>query len=178
MRSSIRISTQRGFTLIEILMVLILVAVLAAVGMNAFINFRTEARNAALQANLGALRAGIMSQYAQMQLRCGTNPGTFPAATSLTANSITNGASTCTIGMVTVASERAFVQGSIPGNPWSPTLANTITNCATAGGNACVKADAGPMYCDGTAVATEAWCYNPATGEIWADSATVAREAR
>jgi len=167
------LKTQRGFTLIEILMVLILIAVLSAVAINAFINFRTEARNGALQSNLAALRAGIASQYAQMQLRCGTSPGVFPALTSLQANSITNGASTCTTTMVTVESERAFLQGaSIPNNPWSQPLANTITDCS---GGDCVIGDA--TFCDGTATATEAWCYNPGTGEIWADSATAAREA-
>jgi len=162
--------SQRGFTLIEILMVLVLVAVLSAVALNAFINFRTEARDAALRSDLAALRAGIASQYAQMQLRCGTNPGVFPAKASLTANNIADGSSTCTTTMVTIAAERAFVQGRIPDNPWDSPLSNVITACAD-----CVRGDA--TYCDGTGTATEAWCYNAATGEIWADSATASREA-
>lgn len=169
------IKNQRGFTLVEILMVLVLISVLAAVAVNAFINFRTEARDAALQANLAALRAGINAQYAQMQLRCDTAPGVFPATADLIANDITNGGSTCTVGMVTIASERNFVQGGIPNNPWDSPLTNTITDCSTAGGAACTRGDA--TFCDGTATATEAWCYNPNTGEIWADSATAAREA-
>ena len=166
-------SNKRGFTQIEILKDLVLVAVLAAVAINAFVNFRTEARDAALQANLAALRSAIAAQYAQMQLRCDTNPGVFPTLQSLTTNNITDGNSTCTTTMITVASERVFIQGGIPNNPWDSPLSNTITDCS-AGGD-CVLGDT--TYCDGTGTATEAWCYNPATGEIWADSATATREA-
>lgn len=159
----------RGFTLVEILMVLILIAILAAVAVNAFINFRTEARNAASQANLAALRAGITAQYAQMQLRCDTAPGTFPAYADLVANDITNGGSTCTVGMITIASERNFLQGGIPNSPWTTPLTNTIINCQAVGGAACVRGVDG-VACDGTAVYTDQWCYNPNTGDIWMDS--------
>lgn len=169
--------TQSGFTLVEILMVLILVAVLAAVGVNAFINFRAEAQEASLQANLAALRSGINAQYAQMQLRCGGAAGVFPAASDVTANNITT-SGVCTVGEVTIASERAFVQGDIPNSPYTDPLNNDVNNCETSGvADACVRGDAGPVYCDGTATATNEWCYNPSTGEIWLDSATAALEA-
>lgn len=161
-------NNKRGFTLVEILMVLILIAILAAVAVNAFINFRTEARDAASQANLAALRASITAQYAQMQLRCGTAPGTFPAFASLVANDITDGNSTCTGAMVTVASEQRFLQGGIPDSPWSDPLNNTITNCQAFGGNACERG-VDTVACDGSGTYTDEWCYNPTTGEIWID---------
>lgn len=167
---------EKGFTLIEILMVLVLVGILAAVAINSFVNFSTEAKTAALQSNLAAIRAGIAAQYSQMQLRCGTLPGVFPDAADLTANDITNGNSTCTTGMVTIATEREFVSGGIPNNPWDNPVSNTITDCRGAGGGAaCTKGDA--TACDGTATFTEAWCYDENTGDFWADSATAAREA-
>ncbi|MCB0420777.1 MAG: type II secretion system protein [Bdellovibrionales bacterium] len=170
---------EKGFTLIEILMVLVLVGILAAVAINSFINFRDEARTAALQSNLAAVRAGIAAQYSQMQLRCNAATGTFPPTANLVANNITNGATPCTTAQVTIATEREFVSGGIPVSPWDDTQPpqNTVTDCVATGGGgaACTKGDA--TGCGGAATFSEAWCYNPGTGDFWMDSATAAREA-
>ncbi len=171
---------QRGFTLVEILMVLIIVAILAAVGMNAFIDFQTEARDASLRSNLGALRAGIVAQIGNMQLRCASTTK-FPDAADITANDITTNVQ-CTAGEVADASDRLFITGSIPENPWgcplclAPTIAsNTITDC-TAGD--CTPGSV--LMCDGSIAGAETstggWCYNPATGEIWPDMNDAAKE--
>lgn len=163
--------SQKGFSLIEILMVLILIAVLAAIAINAFINFRPQAENAAIQANLKVLRNAIAAKYGQMQLSCGTATGVFPPVINLNANDITSGATPCTAVQIPVLSERAFVQGNIP-IPLQ-NVSNVVIDC-TAGGD-CIRGDANA--CDGTAVFTNQWCYRPTTGEIWMDSATPATEA-
>lgn len=169
----------QGFTLIEILMVLILIAVLAAVALNSFINFKNEARDAALKSNLAALRAAIAAQYSQMQLRCGTVAGRFPTKDSIVANSVTHNAGAdndCDAATeVTIASEQAFLQGGIPDNPWSDKddlPLNEIIDCSTGGGN-CIRGDA--TRCTAGAF-TSHWCYNPATGEIWSDGPDTTRE--
>lgn len=175
----------QGFTLIEILMVLILIAVLAAVALNSFINFKTEAKDAALRSNLASLRAAIAAQYSQMQLRCGSSAGKFPTIASIEANDVTNNYQAAdpsavaspllhngcdpdpATGEVKVLSERTFVQGGIPANPWAPTAdatPNDIIPCSA--GDGCTKVKA----CDGTTTYTDNWCYNEATGEIWSDS--------
>lgn len=160
-----RKNNQRGFSLIEILMVLILIAVLAAIAINAFINFRAEARAAAIRANLSVLRNSIAAQYAQMQLRCGENPGTFPPLANINANDITSGGTPCTTGEVAIASERQFVQGSIP-IPATGT-SNTVQACVGAA-TGCTRGNV--SSCDNAGGFDEVWCYNAATGEIWLDS--------
>ena len=51
--------TQRGFTLVEILMVVAILAILAAAIMPNFIGFDREAAEGATVTNLSALRAGV-----------------------------------------------------------------------------------------------------------------------
>ncbi len=170
MRSS---RSQKGFSLIEILMVLILIAVLAAIAINAFVNFRGEAVAAALQANLKIIRTGIAVQYSQMQLRCASPAGTFPPLVNLNNNNITSGAAPCTGVQVPIASEQAFVQGALP-IPLQG-ISNVVIDCA-AGGDCVRDANIPGPACNGTAVYTDRWCYNSATGDFWMDSALPARE--
>src|SRR4051812_39048168 len=91
---------QKGFTLIEMLMVIMLVAILSAVAIPQFVDFRTEARNGAVQSAVGALRSGIAIQYGQMILRCNSAPGTWPTLAQVVNNDITNGGAPCTAAMV------------------------------------------------------------------------------
>lgn len=150
-------------------MVLILIAVLAAIAINAFINFRPEAESASVAANLKILRTGIAVQYSQMQLRCASPAGTFPPLVNLNANDITSGGAPCTGGaggQVPIASEAQFVQGSIPVPLQN--VSNVVLACSPGvAPSGCTRGDA--VACDGTGVFTNRWCYNAATGELWMD---------
>jgi prepilin-type N-terminal cleavage/methylation domain-containing protein len=162
--------SQAGFTLIEILMVVLLVSILAAVSIPQFIDFRTEAKDASTQAAVGTLRSAIANQYANITVRCGANPGTFPTVANLNANDVTSGAGApCTTAQVTVTTDRQFVAGTgIPDNPWSGgTPKNTVVACT---GDGCDPAN--EKACDGEdfVAASSGWCYNPANGGIWANS--------
>jgi MSHA pilin protein MshA len=163
---------QRGFTLIEILMVIMLVAILAAVAIPQFIDFRGDAKNAALQSSVGAMRTAIMTQYSNSILKCNAKSGQYPTAAQIAANDITTGDDPCTAAMITNAGERQFVAGTIPDNPWSGSAAaskNSVTACsgATTG---CSQTDA--TNCAGAAYTTAdgGWCYDKDTGKIWANS--------
>ena len=57
----------RGFTLIELIMVIVIMGILAAVVVPKFFSFTTEAHNANKESTLGALRAGL-NLYAANQL--------------------------------------------------------------------------------------------------------------
>ncbi len=151
-------------------MVILLVAILSAVAIPQFINFQVEAKDAATSSSIGALRVGIVNQAAQMALRCAAVAGAWPTALSLAANNITSGAgATCTVAQVPVSAERQFVgTPTLPGNPWGATKSSAVVDC-TAGN--CIQNDG--LACGGAAynAASDGWCYNPANGQIWANSA-------
>jgi prepilin-type N-terminal cleavage/methylation domain-containing protein len=162
---------QKGFTLIEILMVVMLVAILAAVSIPQFIDFRVDAKNAAVNSSIGTLRTAIINQYAQSILRCGAAAGTYATAVQLTANDVTSGAGApCTAAQITNAAERQFVgSAAIPDNPWSGgAVKNTVIACTAGAG--CTQND--NTDCAGAAytAASSGWCYDKATGKIWANS--------
>jgi type II secretory pathway pseudopilin PulG len=57
--------------MIELLMVIILVGLLSALAVPAFLDFRKEGKAAAVRSKLAALRMAVKNQTQQAQLRCG-----------------------------------------------------------------------------------------------------------
>ena len=77
-----RINTRMGFTLIELMAVVLILAILAGVALPRFFNYQNEAREAATKGTLGGVRAGVANFYANGAVTTGT--AVYPTLTELT----------------------------------------------------------------------------------------------
>lgn len=106
---------EKGFTLIEIVMVIVLLGILAAIAIPRYLDLQTQANAAALQGVVGSIGSASAVNYAG---RLVTPPAT---------------GSTATTGLTCQAAATAILQGGIPSG-------YTLDNAAAlvAGANTCV----------------------------------------
>lgn len=104
---------QQGFTLIELVMVIVILGVLAAVALPKFVSLKSDAQTAALQGVVGTINSASAVNYS-----------------SRSANS-TKG--TATIGLTCTTAANAILQGNA-----MPTGYTTTAVVLVAGENACV----------------------------------------
>ena len=92
-----KIRNQSGFTLVELVIIIVILGILAAVAIPKYQDISSEAKEAAARSALGGLRSGIAIWYANQAVTTGT--ATWPAIDSLR-----------TAGVV--------MEQSIPSNPY------------------------------------------------------------
>ena len=80
-RITSRMRDQRGFTLIEIIMVIVLLGIIAAIAIPKYIDLRTEAADATAKGIVGAIVSSSAIGYAELVTRGSST--TFPAFTTL-----------------------------------------------------------------------------------------------
>ncbi len=80
-RITSKIRDQRGFTLIEIIMVIVLLGIIAAIAIPKYIDLRTEAADATASGIVGAIVSSASIGYADLVTHNTSN--TFPDMTTL-----------------------------------------------------------------------------------------------
>jgi prepilin-type N-terminal cleavage/methylation domain-containing protein len=144
--------TQRraGFTLVEVLIVVVIMAVLAATIIPQFADSTKDAKTSGLKFNLHTLRS-------QIQMYKSQHDGKLPTGTLVELISKTDSSGTVGTGATNIYGPYMM---EIPDNPYSSkaTVKVITTSPAVAG--------------DVTASNGGGWLYNATTGEIWADNAT------
>ena len=78
-RSSV---VSKGFTLIELMAVVLILAILAGVALPKFFNYQSQARIASCKGTLGGVRAGVANFYANKAISAGT--AAYPSLVELT----------------------------------------------------------------------------------------------
>jgi MSHA pilin protein MshA len=99
---------RRGFTLIELIAVIVVLAILAGVALPKYFDYQEEARESACKGALGGIRAGIANFYADQAM---SGSARYPTTTELT-----------TVGTT--------MQEALPENPYNSL--NTVKETTTA----------------------------------------------
>jgi len=91
---------RKGFTLVELVMVIVILGILSAIAIPTFFNLQDQAKESACKGALGGLRSGISIWYAKQAAQTGV--ASWPTLVQLTAS--TNG---------------VMASGIVPENPYT-----------------------------------------------------------
>lgn len=172
---------QKGFTLVELLIVVIILAILAAIVVPQFASTTEDAQSSGLRSNLAAIRSGI-DLYTQQ------HSGTFPGAALATGATCTGG----TAGSGAADTEAAFEEqlkyytnvagqacsirdvpaGGIVEFPLGPYIKGDLPDNPVTGVGTVVIVTTGNLAIDASGSDAKGWLYDTTSGKFLADDNT------
>ena len=77
-----KIRNRKGFTLVELMIVVAIIGILAAIAIPNFLQFRLKAKTSEAKSNLGAIRSTEVAYFAEWNFYVGNQPSTPDRATA------------------------------------------------------------------------------------------------
>lgn len=140
-----RNAPRKGFTLIELMAVVVILAILAGVALPKFFNYAAQSKVAATKGTLGGVRAGIANFYADKAINSATSR--YPSLAELSGTSV----------MLEI----------LPDNPYSSPASNVVVTATWANATARLASGAqGWRYYSGGGVGSRAvfWANTDSAG--------------
>ncbi len=112
-----QVNSKSGFTLVELVIVIVVLGILAAVAIPKFLDFTTDAEKAACQGALGGSRSAIASFYAHSATPAGGGTATWPTLAEVTTANTVLAQAVPDNTYSTSATKNAVIAGVTKGTP-------------------------------------------------------------
>ena len=120
---------RRGFTLIEVMIVVAIIGILAAIAIPNFIKFQCRSKQSEAKTNLKSIYVGQVAYHGENDTYLAVAPASFLAVNELSVQMVGNTRySYTTTGLATVFLATADGKTAMTGDQWTMTQGNVTSN--------------------------------------------------